>query len=109
MKTKSWFGKLRRVPALLLVTAGVAQSNSVRQIAAAATVAGLGCCVVQFTHRSDGTPEAEPPTGNAFIIRLLGAEIVPHRWTGDRVEAVEAAAADAPASRSCRVARFRVE
>jgi D-cysteine desulfhydrase family pyridoxal phosphate-dependent enzyme len=78
----------------VLVTAGVAQSNSVRQIAAAAARAGIACCVVQFTQRTDDPGERELPTGNALIIRLLGAEIVPRRWTGDRVEAVEAVAAE---------------
>jgi L-cysteate sulfo-lyase len=77
----------------VLVTAGVAQSNSVRQIAAAAARAGLDCHVVQLTHRTDD-PEPPHTTGNAMLIRLLGAQVRLIRWTGSRTEAIESVAND---------------
>jgi L-cysteate sulfo-lyase len=77
----------------ILVTAGVAQSNSVRQIAAAATRVGLDCHVIQLTDRIDATPAAGPRMGNAMLIPLLGASVQRMRWTGDRAEAIDHAAA----------------
>jgi len=77
----------------VLVTAGVAQSNSVRQIAAAAARTGLDCHVIELTDRVDAPQYRGRPTGNAMVIRLLGATVEQVRWTGNRAEAIEAAAA----------------
>ncbi len=73
----------------VLVTAGVAQSNSVRQIAAAAARVGLDCHVVQLTHRVDSAETTQAATGNAMVIRLLGATVREVRWSGDRADAIE--------------------
>ena len=77
----------------VLVTAGVAQSNSVRQIAAGAARAGLDCHVIEFTERPGVVEAAGPPTGNAMLIRLFGATVERVGWTGDRNGAIESAAA----------------
>jgi D-cysteine desulfhydrase family pyridoxal phosphate-dependent enzyme len=76
----------------ILVTSGVAQSNSVRQIAAAATRVGLDCQAIQLTDRVDSEPAAGPRVGNAMIIPLLGASVHRMRWRGDRAAAIEHAA-----------------
>jgi D-cysteine desulfhydrase len=69
-----------------LITAGGVQSNHARVTAAAAARLGLRCILVL-----NGEPR-EPPTGNALIHRLLGAEIrlVPER--ADRNAGLMAAA-----------------
>ena len=54
-----------------LLTTGAVQSNHCRQTAAAAARMGMACTLVLA-----GEPEA--PSGNLFLDRLLGAEIV---WT----------------------------
>lgn len=77
----------------VLVTAGVAQSNSVRQIAAGAARAALDCHVVEFTERPGVVESAGPPIGNAMLIRLFGATVEHVGWTGDRNGAIESAAA----------------
>ncbi len=82
----------------VLVTAGVAQSNSVRQIAAAAARAGMGCHVIQLTDRVDHEPVPVTRTGNAMIIPLLGASVHRMRWTGDRASAIEHTAAELAAA-----------
>lgn len=60
-----------------LVTSGGAQSNHCRVTAAAAARLGLGCVLVV-----NGDP-GDPPTGNALLHRLLGADV---RRVGDREE-----------------------
>lgn len=77
----------------VLVTAGVAQSNSVRQIAAGAAKAGIDCHVVEFTERPGAAASGENPTGNAMLIRLFGATVAQVGWTGDRNAAIAEAAA----------------
>lgn len=58
--------------AKMVISAGAAQSNHCRQVAAAAAHFGMACTLVLV-----GSP-AEAETGNLFLDRLLGAEIV---WT----------------------------
>ncbi len=53
-----------------VLTAGGPQSNHCRVTAAAAARLGLGCVLVL------NGPEPEPPTGNALLHRLFGADIV---------------------------------
>lgn len=57
----------------VLVTSGVIQSNSVRQVAAAAAKVGLDCHFSMITDRVDGTDEDYPKTGNIFLNHLYGA------------------------------------
>jgi 1-aminocyclopropane-1-carboxylate deaminase/D-cysteine desulfhydrase-like pyridoxal-dependent ACC family enzyme len=69
-----------------LITAGGVQSNHARVTAAAAAKLGLHCVLV-----ANGAPP-DPPSANALLGRLLGAEMryVPSRE--DRIPAMEAAA-----------------
>jgi L-cysteate sulfo-lyase len=82
----------------VLVTAGVAQSNSVRQIAAAAAHLGLDCQVVELTDRVSAAERRVTPTGNALLIRLFGATVRRMRWTGDRSAAVQRVAEELAAT-----------
>ncbi|MGI9628651.1 MAG: 1-aminocyclopropane-1-carboxylate deaminase/D-cysteine desulfhydrase [Longimicrobiales bacterium] len=66
-----------------LVTAGGPQSNHCRVTAAAAAHLGLSCTLV-----INGRPP-EPPTGNAALHRLLGAEVVSVADRSDRNGAME--------------------
>jgi len=69
-----------------LITCGGVQSNHARVTAAAAAKLGLRCVLV-----ANGTPP-QPPTANALLARLLGADI---RYVADRdarTPAMEAAA-----------------
>jgi L-cysteate sulfo-lyase len=57
----------------ILLTAGVVQSNSVRQVAAAAAKAGLACHFAMITDRVTGTDADYAQTGNALLDHLYGA------------------------------------
>ncbi len=57
----------------VVITTGAVQSNHCRQTAAAAARLGLRAILVLT-----GQPEAPQPTGNRFLMHLLGADI---RWT----------------------------
>jgi L-cysteate sulfo-lyase len=57
----------------ILLTSGVVQSNSVRQVAAAAAKAGLGCHFAMITDRVDRTDSDYAQTGNIFLDHLYGA------------------------------------
>jgi L-cysteate sulfo-lyase len=73
-----------------LVSGGVVQSNSQRQIAAAAAKLGLQCHLAVYHGRlSPPTPEYET-SGNAFLNRLFGAHLHDVPWTGDRNGAIQA-------------------
>src|SRR4029077_14693483 len=67
-----------------IVSGGVVQSNSQRQVAAVAAKLGLACHLAVYHGR------VEPPTpeyrtsGNAFLNRLFGAQLHDVPWTGDR-------------------------
>ena len=77
-----------------IVSGGVVQSNSQRQVAAVAAKLGLACHLAVYHGR------IEPPTpeykisGNAFLNRLFGAELHDVPWTGDRNEAIRALVGD---------------
>jgi L-cysteate sulfo-lyase len=57
----------------ILLTAGVVQSNSVRQVAAAAAKAGLDCHFAMITDRVGNTDPDYASTGNIFLNQLYGA------------------------------------
>lgn len=102
LKMDAWSGpglggnKVRKLEYLLtpralegidtLVTSGSAQSNHARVTAALAARLGLRCVLVL-----SGEP-GDPPRGNAFLHRLLGAEIRSVAAPQDRAPAAEAVA-----------------
>ncbi|UUX49803.1 D-cysteine desulfhydrase family protein [Nisaea acidiphila] len=71
-----------------LVSGGVVQSNSQRQVAAAAAKLGLDCHLAVYHGRLEApTPEYEQ-SGNALLNRLYGARLHDVPWTGDRNRAI---------------------
>jgi L-cysteate sulfo-lyase len=76
-----------------LVSGGVVQSNSQRQVAAAAAKLGLACHLAVY-HGRLVPPTAEYTTsGNALLNRLFGAVLHDVPWTGDRNSAIRELAA----------------
>lgn len=72
-----------------LVSGGVVQSNSQRQVAAAAAKLGLQCHLAVFHGRlAPPTPSYET-SGNAFLNRLFGATLHDVPWSGDRNRAIQ--------------------
>jgi L-cysteate sulfo-lyase len=72
-----------------LVSGGVVQSNSQRQVAAVAAKLGLQCHLAVYHGRlSPPTPEYDT-SGNALLNRLFGARLHDVPWTGDRNGAIE--------------------
>jgi L-cysteate sulfo-lyase len=77
-----------------LVSGGVVQSNSQRQVAAAAARLGLACHLAVY-HGRLAPPTADyEVSGNALLNRLFGATLHGVPWTGDRNRAIEALADD---------------
>jgi L-cysteate sulfo-lyase len=75
-----------------LVSGGVVQSNSQRQVAAAAAKLGLACHLAVYHGRlAAPTPDYET-SGNALLSRLFGARLHHVDWTGDRNRAIHALA-----------------
>lgn len=75
-----------------LVSGGVVQSNSQRQVAAAAAKLGLECHLAVYHGRLlPPTPEYGT-SGNALLNRLFGAHLHDVPWSGDRNRAIEALA-----------------
>lgn len=75
-----------------LVSGGVVQSNSQRQVAAAAAKLGLDCHLAVYHGRlAPPSPEYER-TGNALLNRLFGATLHEVPWNGDRNGAITALA-----------------
>jgi L-cysteate sulfo-lyase len=73
-----------------LVSGGVVQSNSQRQVAAAAAKLGMECHLAVYHGRvAPPTPEYNA-SGNAFLNRLFGAHLHDVPWTGDRNAAIRA-------------------
>src|SRR6188508_28178 len=73
-----------------IVSGGVVQSNSQRQVAAAATKLGLACHLAVY-HGRLAPPSAEyEKTGNALLNRLFGATLHDVPWNGDRNGAIRA-------------------
>jgi L-cysteate sulfo-lyase len=74
----------------VLVSGGVVQSNSQRQVAAAAAKLGMACHLAVY-HGRLAAPTAEYETsGNALLNRLFGAQLHDVPWTGDRNAAIRA-------------------
>ncbi|MBV9566240.1 MAG: D-cysteine desulfhydrase family protein [Bradyrhizobium sp.] len=77
-----------------VVSGGVVQSNSQRQVAAVAAKLGLACHLVVY-HGRLAPPTSEYETsGNALLNRLFGAELHDVPWTGDRNVAIRALFSD---------------
>jgi L-cysteate sulfo-lyase len=75
-----------------LVSGGVVQSNSQRQVAAAAAKLGLDCHLAVYHGRlAPPSPEYEV-NGNALLNRLFGATLHDVPWSGDRNGAIGALA-----------------
>lgn len=75
-----------------LVSGGVVQSNSQRQVAAAAAKLGVECHLAVY-HGRVAPPTADyERSGNAMLNRLFGAELHDVEWSGDRNSAIEALA-----------------
>ena len=75
-----------------LVSGGVVQSNSQRQVAAAAAKLGLACHLAVYHGRlAPPSPEYEK-SGNALLNRLYGATLHDVPWDGDRNGAIHALA-----------------
>ena len=75
-----------------LVSGGVVQSNSQRQVAAAAARLGMEChLAVHHGRVAPPTPEYKT-SGNALLNRLFGAHLHDVPWTGNRNAAIEALA-----------------
>ena len=75
-----------------LVSGGVVQSNSQRQVAAAAAKLGLDCHLAVY-HGRLAPPSADyDKTGNALLNRLFGATLHDVPWNGDRNGAIRALA-----------------
>jgi len=71
-----------------LVSGGVVQSNSQRQVAAAAAKLGLACHLAVYHGRlAPPAPDYER-TGNALLNRLFGAVLHDVPWNGDRNGAI---------------------
>lgn len=73
-----------------LVSGGVAQSNSQRQVAAAAAMLGMECHLVVYQGRVKAEREAYNISGNVVLNKLLGANFHNVDWAGDRNSAIEA-------------------
>lgn len=73
-----------------IVSGGVVQSNSQRQVAAAAAKLGLACHLAVYHGRLEPPAPEYKTSGNAFLNRLFGAELHDVPWTGDRNAAIRA-------------------
>lgn len=71
-----------------LVSGGVVQSNSQRQVAAAAAKLGLACHLAVYHGRVAPKGAAYATSGNALLNRLFGAVLHDVPWTGDRNGAI---------------------
>jgi len=77
-----------------IVSGGVVQSNSQRQVAAVAAKLGLACHLAVY-HGRLAPPTAEyKSSGNAFLNRLFGAHLHDVPWTGDRNAAIRSLVSD---------------
>jgi L-cysteate sulfo-lyase len=73
----------------VLVSGGVVQSNSQRQVAAVAAKLGMECHLAVY-HGRLAPPTAEyESSGNALLNRLFGAHLHDVQWTGNRNAAIE--------------------
>src|SRR6195256_451094 len=77
-----------------IVSGGVAQSNSQRQVAAAAAKLGLACHLAVYHGRLEPPTPEYKTSGNAFLNRLFGAHLHDVPWTGDRNAAIRTLVGD---------------
>src|ERR1700755_2057170 len=77
-----------------IVSGGVVQSNSQRQVAAVAAKLGLACHLAVYHGRLEPPTPEYKTSGNAFLNRLFGAQLHDVPWTGDRNEAIRALVSD---------------
>lgn len=77
-----------------IVSGGVVQSNSQRQVAAAAAKLGLACHLAVYHGRLEPPTPEYKTSGNAFLNRLFGANLHDVAWTGDRNAAIRALVRD---------------
>jgi 1-aminocyclopropane-1-carboxylate deaminase/D-cysteine desulfhydrase-like pyridoxal-dependent ACC family enzyme len=73
----------------VLVSGGVVQSNSQRQVAAAAARLGMACHLAVYHGRLSPPAPEYGTSGNALLNRLFGAHLHDVPWTGDRNAAIE--------------------
>src|SRR5689334_20906438 len=77
-----------------IVSGGVVQSNSQRQVAAVAAKLGLACHLAVYHGRLEPPTPEYKTSGNAFLNRLFGAHLHDVPWTGDRNAAILALVGD---------------
>ena len=77
-----------------IVSGGVVQSNSQRQVAAAAAKLGLACHLAVYHGRLEPPTQEYETSGNAFLNRLFGAHLHDVPWTGDRNAAIRTLVGD---------------
>src|SRR5947208_466451 len=87
-----------------IVSGGVVQSNSQRQVAAAAAKLGLACHLAVYHGRIEPPTPEYKTSGNAFLNRLFGAHLQDVPWTGDRNAAIPALSGDLAATGARREA-----
>jgi L-cysteate sulfo-lyase len=75
-----------------LVSGGVVQSNSQRQVAAAAAKLGLACHLAVYHGRLAPPTTTYGTSGNAALNRLFGAMLHDVPWSGDHNHAIRALA-----------------
>src|SRR3954467_15794263 len=81
------------------VSGGVVQSNSQRQVAAAAANLGLACHLAVYHGRLAPPAPEYKTSGNAFLNRLFGAHLHDVPWTGDRNAAIRPPSRETKAQR----------
>ncbi len=72
-----------------LVSGGVPQSNSQRQVAAAAVMLGMECHLAVYQGRVVSDSAAYKVSGNVVLNRLFGAHMHSVTWVGSRNAAIE--------------------
>jgi L-cysteate sulfo-lyase len=77
-----------------IVSGGVVQSNSQRQVAAVAAKLGLACHLAVYHGRVEPPAPEYKTSGNAFLNRLFGAHLHDVPWTGDRNAAIRTLVGD---------------
>src|ERR1700681_605223 len=78
----------------MIVSGGVVQSNSQRQVAAGAAKLGLACHLAVYHGRLEPPTPEYKTSGNAFLNRLFGAHLHDVPWTGDRNAAIRTLVGD---------------
>jgi L-cysteate sulfo-lyase len=77
-----------------IVSGGVVQSNSQRQVAAVAAKLGLACHLAVYHGRVAPPSPEYKSSGNALLNRLYGAHLHDVPWTGDRNAAIRTLVGD---------------